>query len=395
MAIADFTNVNNQLQDEAGRFGQLISAKMIAADPWNRLVEQDWFPEGMGDTISTLLYERTTIPDVTSTAWSDVVVNDGTGNICVQDPQSIAFARTVRSYNLQQAAVKSPILCVEDIRYAYKFGQQLGEQYKILDMNSKWFWTNRFRDEFSRLAGHHIVTNTSNVYTFTESGSGSAFPSSAPTQSLDQGMLDVWYLDLARDAAEGAYATVDGQPQYALLTSPETSNFIKKQNADIRQDLRFSSHVDELIKPFGVGWSYSGFVHLIDHQAPRYNFSGGSFQRVPFYSQTAATTGNKSQVNPSYRTAAFEVSFIFNPKVFCSRVPKPLTSPGGNTSFPAQEYRGSFNWINNKDNEKNPTGKNGFFLAEFMQGSEPKRVEWGYAIMHLRCGPEVQYVNCS
>lgn len=395
MAVIDYTTVNNQLQDESGRFGMLISSKMIASDPWNALVEQDFFPEGMGDTIQTLLYERTVVPNVTSTAWTDVLVNDGSGNICVQTPQTINYARTIRSYNLKQAAVKSPILCVEDIRFAYKFGQQLAEQYKILEENTRWFWNNRYRDEFSRNAGHHIVTDVANAFTMSETGSNVAFPGSQAKYALDQGMLDIWYLKLVRDSAEGSYAKVDGVPQFALICSPEQSDALKRQNADTRSDLRFSSKVDDLIKPFGVGWAYKGFIHLVDLQAPRYNYSGGVYTRVPFFASTPASTGQKADVNPAYNTAAFEVSFIWNPKVFTSRVPKPLTSPGGKTSFPAQEYRGTFNWINNKDNDKNPTGKNGFFLAEFMQGSEPKRVEWGYAIMHLRCGPTVNYINCS
>lgn len=395
MPAVTFDDVNTQLQNESGRFGQLIASKMIASDPWNRLVEQDWFPEGMGDTIQTLLMERTVTPNVSSTAWTDVLVNDGSGNICVVTPQNITYARTIRNYNLQQAAIKSPVLCVEDIRFAYKFGQQLAEQYKILDENTKFFWNNRYRDEFSRNAGHHIVTDVADVFAMSETGSNSAFPGSQARYALSQGMLDVWYLKLARDAAEGHYAKVDGVSQYALVCSPEQSQYLKVQNADTRQDLRFSSKVDDLLKPFGVGWSYKNFIHLVDLQAPRYNYSGGVYTRVPFFSSVPASTGQKADVNPAYLQAGWEVSFIYNPKVFLSRVPKPLTSPGGKTSFPAQEYRGTFNWINNRDNVNNQTGKNGYFLAEFMQGSEPKRVEWGFAIMHLRCGPTVDYVNCS
>ena len=75
-------NVNNQLQQEAGRIGEMISAKLIATDPWNRLVKQDTFPAGMGETIQTLVQERSTVPDAASTAWADVGTNTGTGNSC-------------------------------------------------------------------------------------------------------------------------------------------------------------------------------------------------------------------------------------------------------------------------------------------------------------------------
>jgi hypothetical protein len=188
---------------------------------------------------------------------------------------------------------------------------------------------------------------------------------------------------------------VDGEPQYALICSPESSNFLKKQNADIRQDLRFSSQVDELIKPFGAAFSYSGFVHIVDRQAPRYNFVNGEFVRVPFFTNSPATTGNKAVVNPAYRTAPYEVSFIYNPHVFTSRVAQVITSPGSGLKFDPVNYRGEYVWINNKDNANNILGLTGYFYALFMQGSQPKRTEWGYAIMHLRCNPATVYQSCS
>ena len=380
---------------EAGRFDQIISAKLMAKDPWNRLIKQAEFPEQMGVVIQNLLWERSVLPNVGPTAWTDLQVNDGSGNSCIPAPQLLQYARTIKSYNLQTSSFRSPYLCVEDIRFAFKFSQQLSEMYKVLEENSGFFTTNRYRDEYLRLVGNHIVTDVNNTTAMSTSGSNQAFPASQPKYALDQGMLDQWYLDVSRDSSDGSYATVDGQDQYALIISPEASQWIKKQNADIRQDLRFSSHVDELLKPFGVGWSYSGYLHVVDKQAPRYTFSGGTFTRVPYYTSIAATYGLKAAVNPAYVRAPYEVTFIFNPNVYTSRVPNVITDPGGNTHFNATNYRGKIRWMNIPDNNTNLEGTNGFFFSKFMQGSEPQRTEWGYAIMHQRCGPVTQYVSCS
>ena len=395
MSQYNLADVNNQLQQESGRIGEMISAKLIATDPWNRLVKQDAFPAGMGETISTLIQERTTVPNASSTAWEPVGTNDGSGNTCNPTPQVVEFARTIKTYNLQQAAIRSPGFCVNDLRTAWKAEEQLAGEVKVLKENSQWFWSNRYRDEFSRLAGNKVVTDVNDTLAMSRSDSNQAFPAAAPVYALDQGILDQFYLDLSRDAAEGNYAIVDGEPQYALICSPETSNYLKKQNADIRQDLRFSSQVDELIKPFGAAFSYSGFVHLVDRQAPRYTFTNGSFVRVPFFITADASTGLKAVVNPAYRTAPYEVSFIYNPHVYTSRVAQVITSPGSGLKFDPVNYRGEFMWINNKDNANNILGVNGYFYALFMQGSQPKRTEWGYAIMHLRCGPATLYQSCS
>lgn len=391
----DSCSVDNQLQDESGRIGQMIAAKLLAKSPWNRLIEQDAFPEAMGQTINTLLYERTTIPDVSDAAWSDIGYNDGSGNNCTPTPQQINYARTLKSYNLQQAFVKSPPLCVNDIRYGWEFSQQLAEQYRILEMNTKWFWENRYRDEFLRLAGNHIVLDSTDPTQQSNSGSGSDFPASRALYALEQSYLDYWYLQLVRDSAEGAYGMVDGQDQFLLIASPEVINNLKKQNQDIRQDQRFSSTANELLAPLGASWAYMGFYYLADYEAPRYNFVGGQYVRVPYYTTAPASSGQKSVVNPAYTNAAFEVQFIFNSKAYTSRVVSQITNPGGQTKFDPVNYRGDFIWTNIKDNVCNPLGNTGYFLSLFTQGSEPKRTEWGYAIMTQRCGTTPVGYSCS
>ncbi len=393
---ADFSFVNNQLQVEAGRFDDIISAKLMAKDPWNRLIKQAEFPDSMGTTIQNLIWERSVLPNVGPSAWSDLQLNDGTGNSCIPAPQLLEYARTIKSYNLQVSFVPLalPVRRGHPVRLQI-FQQQLGEMYKVLEENARFFTTNRYRDEYLRLVGNHIVTDVNDTPSMSTSGSNQDWPASPPRYALEQGMLDQWYLDVDRDSGEGSYATVDGQAQYALIISPEASNAIKKQNAEIRQDLRFSSHVDELLKPFGVGWSYSGFLHIVDKQAPRYTFGAGKFTRVPYYSSVNATYGKKANVNPAYVKAPYEATFIFNPNVYTSRVPSVITDPGGNTHFDATNYRGKIRWINNKDNNTNIEGTNGFFFSKFVQGSEPNRTEWGYAILHQRCGPATKYLSCS
>lgn len=395
MPFQDLCNVSEQLQQESGRIGELISAKAIDGSIWDTLVTQEEFPSYMGATISTLIQQRVVVPDATSSAWGDVGTNNGTGSSCNPTPQQINFARDISSYNLQQAAIRSPGFCVNDIRTAWDAEQQLSAEVDCLTQNTKWMWSNRYRDEAIRLYGNKVVTDVSDTYQMSTTGSNQALPASRPQYALDQGMLDTFYLDLNRDSAEGYYATVNGMPQYALICSAETSKYLQKQNAEIRDDLRFSSEVDDLIKPFGVGWAYSGFVHLVDLQAPRFTFTNGQLTRVPFYTTNPAFSGNKAVVNPAYRTAPYEGSFIFNTNAYTSRVPKVITSPGGGLSFDAQNYRGEFKWINEFDINCNIWKDQGFFAARFMNGSQAKRTEWGYFIVHLKCNPATQFRVCA
>jgi len=384
-----------QLAAESGRISELVSAKLIEDSPWNRMVEQSNFPQSMGQTLQTLIWQRTVVPDVSNAAWSEVGLNTGTGTSCNPTPQQIEYAYSYKSYNLEQIAIKSPVLCINDIRYAWQFAEQLGEQYRVLAENAQWIWENRYRDEFLRLAGNHVVLDSLNPYECSTTGSDTDFAASELISPIQQGFLDAFYLQLARDSAEGYYAKVDGQKQFALIASPETINNLKKQNSDIRQDLRFSSTANTLLAPLGATWSYMNFIYIADLQCPRYTFTGGEFVRVPYYVTAAATSGQQAVINPAYISAPYEVSFIYNSHVYTSRVASAITSPGGNTKFDAVNYRGDFVWRNILDNECNILGNQGYFYSLSMQGSQPKRTEWGYAIMAKRCGSSNYDVTCA
>lgn len=383
--------VNNLLVDESGRIGRLVPAKVIATSAWNKLVEQQAFPSGMGVAISTLVYQRTVVPVTDSTAWSNLGLSDGTNaSSCNVAPQLLEYAQTMRSYNLQQMAVRTPTLCVTDIQFGYSFQRQLAQMFDILSENTRFVWENRYRDEYIRLSQHKVVASLGMPEGTT------SFPAVSPSQikALDQGMLDDIYAKLMRDSGgEGSYGMSDGAPEYALMIGPETSRNIKTQT-EIRQDLRFSTNPNTLLAPLGAKWSYSGFYHLIDWQAPRYTFTGGQFVRVPYYASEPATYGQQDNVNPAYTNAPFEATIVFNPKVYISRVFSTPTSPGGNTKFDAVNWRGDFSWVNYKS-DCNPLGNQGYFLGNFANGSDATRPEYGYVILHQRCNAPINYNSCS
>jgi hypothetical protein len=186
--VVDYSQVNAQLQYEAGRFDRMISGKLMQTAPWNRLVVQDEFPESMGTNIQSLMWERVVLPEVGPAAWTDLVLNDGSANSCIPNPQILEYARTVKSYNLQQSSFRSPYLCVEDIRYAFKFGQQTAERYKVLEANSSFFTTNRYRDEYLSWPETHRNRRARRGCDV-DRGSNQAWPASRAAYALDQGCL--------------------------------------------------------------------------------------------------------------------------------------------------------------------------------------------------------------
>jgi hypothetical protein len=306
----------------------------------------------------------------------------------------LGFAQTLRTYNLQQAAINSPDICLNDLRFPVKRQEQLRNIMSVLSENTQYAWENRYRDEYVRLANYNVNANQTELLAASGQTKGSFSTSNLPTSRLTQGILRYFYSRLIRDgAAQNAYGKENGAPVFLLVTSPEASDDLIKLNADIRQDLRYAKP-SELIQPLGVERSYAGFYHLVDTMTPRYDFVGGAWvRRYPYATDANASKGTRFIPNPAYFTAEYEDSIIFHPDVFTSLVAKPISSTGA-MAFDPQSYRGDFRWRNIPSRDCNPDGTIGFFRAIFSSGSKPVRPELGVVIRHKRCAADFGLVGC-
>jgi len=383
-------NVEQLLETEAGRIGPDIYRRTLNTSPWLKLVKQDAWPDEMGDTISVMVYERS-LPDSQLT-WSNVSSNDGTGNTCLPTPANIEFGQTLRQYNLQQAAIVSPDICVNDLRFAVKRQEQLSNIMQILTENSAYAWIDRYRDEYTRIATHKVIATTG-----LPEGS-TAFPSTLPTSRLTPGILRNQYMRLIRDGGgNNPLDRENARPVFGLICSSETSYNIIMEDASLRNDFRYTTRVNELLAPLGIERSYNGFFHLIDDFAPRWDWDSVNnvwIRRYPYVS-SAATHGNRWEIDPNYEAAAYEDSFIFHMDVYKSLIPAPITAPGGNTRFDPVVYRGDFKWRNIPNKDTNPDGTIGFFRGVFSSGSKPIFPQYGYVIRHLRCAADLEFAACS
>jgi len=402
------TNIENLLITESGRIGADIYRKTLNTSPWTTLVKQEAWPDEMGTTVNVLIYERTLPASGGSITFSDVAYNgvgtqvigatpsgSNTGpGTCAVAGNDLGFAQTLRTYNLQQAAINSPDICLNDLRFPVRRQEQLRNIMAVLSENTQYAWENRYRDEYARLANYNVNANQTELLAASGQVKGSFSTSNLPTSRLTQGILRYFYSRLIRDgAAQNAYGKENGAPVFLLITSPEASDDLIKLNADIRQDLRYAKP-SELIQPLGVERSYAGFYHLVDTMTPRYDFVGGAFvRRNPYATDASASKGTRFIPNPAYFTAEYEDSIIFHPDVFTSLVAKPIGATGA-MAFDPQSYRGDFRWRNIPSRDCNPDGTIGFFRAIFSSGSKPVRPELGVVIRHKRCAADFGLVGC-
>ncbi|NBR71926.1 MAG: hypothetical protein EBT75_07530 [Proteobacteria bacterium] len=433
--MATTYSVEQLLVKESGRIGPDIYRKTVDTSPWLKLVKQDAWPDEMGDSISTLIYERSLPYDSSGNlkaSWTTLqsnaiagagsIANDGLGtdsassNVVAPLGGTVEFGTRLRSYNLQHTSLNSPDVSLNDLRFPLKRKEQLSNIMSILTESTREVWVERYRDEYIRLsenkltatlraagAGENTTFGIISKPDTTNDGAASRFgapDTSVTTNNLEltQGMLDRLYFALLRDgAAAEAYSRINGAPVFLLITSMEASDALIRANADVRQDFRWSDRVNELLAPLGVQRTYRNYFHLVDPFLPRYNYDTGTSAWVRVRPYTRATTANEANpglrgvrydLNPAYLTADYEDSIVFCPTVFTSLVPKPL-SGFGSMEFAPQNYRGEFTWRNIPDREKNPDSTVGFFRGIFANGSKPIFPNHGYVIRHKRSAPAV------
>jgi hypothetical protein len=434
----DYTNIEQLLISESNRIGDDIYRKTVDTSPWLKLVKQDAWPDEMGDTISVLVYERSLPYDASGPKinWSDLTQNgaaygasggltyNGTGNSASGSDSfpasggTIEFGQTLRTYGLQHAALESPNISLNDLRFPMKRKEQLANIMQIMTESTTDVWIQRYRDQYvdqaenkllatsatdladltnadTAISGAIRTLKTGNGTRVNASGSlGTSFAHTTAANTgvtqLTQTLLDRVYMDLLRNGAgANAYDRSNGAPVFLAIMSPETSDSLIRANADIRQDFRWSERVSELLAPLGVQRSYRNFHHLVDAFAPRYNLVSNVWTRVyPFVrttnqSPSASRQGFKYELNSNYLSATYEDTIIFVPEVFTSLVPKPL-SIGAGMEFNAQNYRGEFTWRNILDRENNPDGTLGYFRAIYSNGAKPIFPHMGYVIRHAR-----------
>jgi len=398
-----YANINSWLAAESGRIGPDIYNKTLNTSPWLKLIVQDTWPDEMGSSISTLLYSRS-LPETSDNklTWTDVAFNSNStpGGSCTPSTATVNFYNKTLTYNLKQSAIESPPICVNDLRFSFRRKDQLSNIFRILTENTSWAWQARYRDEYLRLVSNKILANQSMTKgAYNGSTLQYDFPAAAPTSRLSQPILDKVRMTLIRDGAGNEpLGRENGTPVFGLICSSETSYDLIHNLAGDRDDYRYSTKANDLLAPLGVERTYKGFYHLVDDFMPRYTFNGSTYTEVQPYLKTAVGSSYEFNINPAYENAQYEVSIVFHKDVYHSVIPSPITSPGGSTSFDPVSYRGEFKWLNIRDRDINPDGTIGFFRGVLSAGSKPIRPEWGYAVMHLRCGNSLlpgSLVYCS
>jgi hypothetical protein len=423
LSAAQLDAVNSILVNEAGRIGPDIYTKSLNTSAWINLAERGSFPDEMGDVINVMTWERSLPGDGSALSWTAINTqkyfdNDGAAgglagevatqaspNSCLPTPALIGFGQTIRSYGLKQAAVHSPRICVHDLRFAAKRKDQLTAMFNILKDNTKWAWETFYRSAYADMAEHKVVvttgmTDVEGAETWvvpTGAGANGDADKIAVMRHLSQGILDRLYLKLVREGAE-PWGMENGRPVFACVMSPEAQEFLFRGigGLNLRDDFRYNnSRVNELLAPLGVERSYKGWFYLVDMFPRRFNITSAAFVEVMPFVPQETTNGRKFALNALYEVADIEEAYVYVREALEFQVPKPITSPGGGTSFTTQNYMGDFRWMNILHETDNPDGTFGRFRGVMSCAVKPVAPDLATVIRFRRCAPSVAGLACD
>lgn len=275
-------------------------------------------------------------------------------------------------FSLMRRDLRTIPICVHDIRTFWEF-----QQYQNLIFQNLTEISSNMREQLNRNA--LIGFSVKHVVTSKGLEVNSANPYELPNiQGVTLGKLGFrilkrLYSALVREAGMFALDTIDGRPVFGIMASDETIDDLFYEDPDVRQDLRWSSMADSLLKRYNFMDTIRGqFVVIPDPFAARYKVdaSGNLLRVFPFERDVLIQSGTRPAPNPEYDAAPFEYVQILTKDIFALRSRKALASVGGNTNFNAETSMFEWKW-HNPERWCDPNRRVGFYYANGELGVEP------------------------
>lgn len=393
--------ITDYLTRETGRFmpGE-IYGRMFGRSVLPSLIRRDTYPVGLSETINTLTYERNA-PDDADPEWNPVQVVDGQeGGACLPPSDVIELGSTTRNFALKRRALWGPYFCAEEFRSVFELRVQLDQISDVITQRVQIEWELHDINEYFRTVQHKVVVNDCTSPSTTSTGAAT-YPAACPSMTMGVGLLDQWRIRLVRDgAADSALLRQNGSPVLTVYASEETIGNLIRQNADVREDIRWADSGKgdgaRLLQGFGVNHTYAGFAYVTNMFPRRFTCADGVYTQIAPFIRSAASKGFKYDVNPAWETAPYEETVIFDPTVMTQLVPAPIVAPAPNFRFDPVSYVGDIKISNILDKDCNPDGTIIRHRIIMAAATAPKYPWRGVAFVHLRCPPPCNNaVSCA
>ena len=396
--------LDNLFLDHAMLVRNDVAVQIQDSDFYIKNLPKEPWMDGQGYQYSYPIYQRSLITDdvtsptffqsaatlATGTTGANNLIGTGACNVANHSIDS--FGVDLETVTLKKAAVNSPDICLDDLRFQWQVVDQIKNVTRVLAENSKWVWSQTYQTEYSTAALNKVTAKASPNIDDTFDASD------PPTSPLTFGLLEEIHQELGYNGGSlNPTAKMDDDtPVYTAVGSNYTFSQLKTQSDNNRNDFRYFSfnEPDILVGRVGLGGKiYHGYKFQVVQFPPRHNIDTGAYVRLYPYSAESASRGQKWLVNDDYKEADYEDTAIYHKDVMKVLIPKPMGTVGGMTYLQQYSWAGEFVWRNIPDRECNIDGNVGFFRALFAYGIKLERPDLGYIVRHLRCDPNLDLLS--
>ena len=372
-----------------------------------QLPKEPWL-DGNGYQYSYPIYERSIVTKavtdsdffvdmatLNTTPTSDNNLPD-TGACSLTGHNIDSFGITTRTVSLKKAAINSPDICLDDLKFQWQVMDQIKNVTRVMAENSKWVWSNTYQTEYLKAAGNCVTAGVAGI-------ASSFVAGTPPTSELTFGLLEEIHQELGFNGGsiKPSARVEDGTPVYTAVGSTYTFNRLKRQSSNGRNDFLYAFEGQGPVTgsmlgaPTLGGKVYHGYKFAAIQFPPRYDIETGAYVRKYPYSSSNATRGKKWDVAAAYKNAQYEDTAVYHDDVLRVLIPKPGTAMGGMSYQQQFSWAGEFVWRNIPDRNCNIDGNIGFFRALFAYGVKLERPDLGFVVRALRCDIALDFTACS
>jgi len=291
--------VTDLMVQQAPQIGPMINQKIMGRPtPWISLGKKETWADETSSVQKTFQFDRALLTGslgaefTEEVEWANVAgdlsANDNTANHIASTgvgaltdglppADNVIFTETLRDYRLQHKAVWGPPMNTNNLRDKFVRVKQMGACVEALADQGRELQINRARSEYKRVADKLLVLDS--AFSLSTSAYGtSAFPVPSGTAHTDASILTNEFLDITYEylnhqgAGSNALGEAGGSSAYSLITSPRSSRRVVMADPERREDFRYSSQNEYLLKAMGQKVSYNGFVHTCDEKTDRWEY---------------------------------------------------------------------------------------------------------------------------
>ncbi len=365
---------------EHGRLNRMVTQQIDVSDPLLRLGNKTKraFPEGMS-TVITDVHLTTTVPASSSGGenWDRVDEADCVSSPCCNEPEEIRYGYRKFSGCLSQKAYKTQTFCVVDLTFKHKREQAMRSLMQILPR-----WTRMVNQFWYRYA---FRTNTPSMVLNEAAGNPVTFgdyaTSAKPSSALTPDHLDEIYMRLSdRNADLSPFTVQGGVPMQVVLIGHEEFRYLDNLDKEANEGLG-ARGTDIMVEAFGKMRAIRNFLFIPVPFPTRLGDDGAAYTEIDSHSEVQVESGFESVVNPDYRDpniAKYTEAIFWNAEAMDWLVAPSFTSPG----FRPQDFNGNFQLIN-FPTDCDPRAKNGYWLAEYMNGAIPNDPNRALTVLSL------------